>query len=290
MLTEMVKSRRLADVQIRRREVIDFFHEQEDKLPSLPERVIMSHILLEVTPSPEAEKRSREKIENILEMLKAGADFDSIACEYSDDPSASEGGRLGFTERGDLVPEYEEVAFQLEPDEISGVVQSRYGLHIIRLLERQGERISTQHILIRLTPTEEDQQRAMELAGELKRRLERGEDFAALAREYSADEETVKKGGRLDEIAVADLPEEFTNAVDAIAEGEIAAPFVSAFGVHVVRLDQRLPARRINLTEDWKTVEQLSLMDKKEKVFREWVNSLLKDHYIWPEGLLVGSR
>jgi len=285
MLTEMIKTRRLSDVQIRRREVIDFFREHEGRLPSLPERVIISHIMLNVTPSKEAEKRAWDRIEKIFEMLKAGADFDSIAREHSDDPSASEGGRLGFTERGDLVPEYEEVAFQLEPGEISEVVKSRYGLHFIRLLDRQGERISSAHILVKLTPTEDDWQRVLELAGELKDRLEHGEDFAALAQEYSADEESVKKGGKLDEIAVDDLPEEFGNAVDTVVEGEIAEPFVSAFGVHIVRLDKRLPIRRINLKDDWKTVEQLALVDKKEKMFREWVNSLKKDHYIWPEGL-----
>ncbi len=285
LLTEMLKTQRLTGVQIRRPEVIDFYNEHVSELPRFPERVLLSHILLDVKPSDEACAQAREQIEAIYDFLKQGADFDSVAREYSEDPSVVDGGHLGFTERNDLVPEYEEVAYQLEPGEISGIVDSRYGLHIIKLIERQGEKISTQHILVKLSPNQEDWDKVMMLAEELKRRIEAGESFAELAREYSTDEETASKGGQLDQIAVQDLPVEFCDAVDAISESEIAEPFESTFGVHLIQLKERLPARTVNLTNDWQTIEQFALMQKRERLFQEWIASLKKDHYIWPAGL-----
>ncbi len=285
LLSEMLKSRHLAHVQVRRSEVIEFYREHSDEMPKLPERVILSHILLEVKPSAEAERAARERIENIYDLLKAGADFDSVARQYSEDPSAGNAGRLGFTERNDLVPEYEEVAYQLEPGEISGIVESRYGLHIIKLLERQGERISTQHILIKLTPTQQDWDKVRTLAAQLKERIESGDDFAEIAGKYSADGETAANGGLLEPIATRDLPVEFRDAVDTISEGETAAPFESDYGVHLIRLNERLPARKVNLTDDWQTIEQFALMQKRERLFQEWIESLKKEHYIMPSGM-----
>ncbi|NQT34833.1 peptidylprolyl isomerase [bacterium] len=282
LLMEMTKNRQVAGIQIRRQEVIDFYHDRSEDMPKLPERVILSHILLEVNTSEEAQQQAEDRAARIHDIMKSGADFDSVAIEYSEDPSASDGGRLGFTERNDLVTEYEEVAFQLQPGEISGIVGSRYGLHIIKLLERQGEKISTQHILIRLSPNEADWERILSQAVELRRRIDDGENFAELAVQYSVDSETAPDGGLLEQIATQDLPQEFQNMIETIAEGEVAEPFETTFGVHLIKLNERLPVRTISLSEDWQNIEQFALFEKRERKFQDWIASLKKDLYIWP--------
>jgi len=285
LLIDRLKQQKMTQIHIRRQEVIDFYREYGAELPQVPERVVMSHIMLNVKPSAEARREAEERIHYIGDIIKGGADFDSLATEFSEDPTAPSGGKLGFTERGDLVREYEEVAFQLEPGEVSEITESRYGLHLIRLIERQGERISTQHILIKLSPNQEDLQRVIERAEELTRSIRNGEDFAELARLHSDDTDTAPDGGLLEEIATNDLPVEFRDVIISLEEGQLSEPFETVFGVHFIRLEERLPVRGVSLTEDWQVVEQYALDSKRERIFRQWVEDLKKDHYIWPEWL-----
>ncbi|MFH0765878.1 MAG: peptidylprolyl isomerase [Calditrichota bacterium] len=290
ILVEMLKQRRLASAQVRRQEVRQFFEEHQKELPELPERVVISHILLEVKPSAEAQAQAEQRINTASELIQSGADFDSLARALSEDPSASQGGRLGFTERGDLVPAYEAAAFALNIGEISRPVKTQYGLHIIRLLDRQGERISTQHILIKLTPTAEDRDRTIQFADSLRQLIEGGEDFAKLAKAYSNDEESAAKGGRLDELLVTNLPPELKDVVAGMEEGELSRPVETSFGVHIIRLDKRFPARPMDLNKDWQTIEQYALALKRDQMFRDWIEEIKKEHYIWPEEALKSTK
>ena len=281
LLIEMLKQQHLAGMRIRRQEVLDFYNEHKDEMPELPESVSLSHIMLEVKVSEESEQIARDKTNGIRKLLIDGADFDSLARERSEDPSAENGGRLGFTNRGDLVPEYEEVAYNLEPMEISEIVESRYGLHIVRLLERQGERISTQHILVVLAPTPDDLERVKNKAEDLRNRIIGDDSFTEMAEKYSDDLESAASGGRLDPLALADLPLELREVVDALDVGEISAPVVTTYGVHIIRLENFIPARKISLSRDWQSIELYATNYKRDKVFTEWVENLKKDHYIW---------
>lgn len=281
LLIEKLKQLHLTNIYARQNEVIEFYRKHADDLPKLPESVELSHILIGVIPSEDTRTKAEDQINYIFTLLQQGADFDSVAREFSDDPSASDGGRLGFTERNDLVPEYEEVAYQLEEGAISGIVETRYGLHLIRVIERQGERISTQHILIQLTPTDENRQQSIEQAREIKKRIDDGEDFAEMALRYSIDTETAAKGGQLKQMALENLPGEFREAIETIDEGEISDPFETSFGVHIVKLNKRLSPRAVSLKDDWQIIEQFALAKKRETVFLEWVEKLRKEHYIW---------
>ncbi len=298
LLIDRLKMQRLNAVHVRRGEVIEFYREFQEALPKLPERVDLSHILLRIEPSDDACRQARERTDQIHRLLMAGADFDSLARTHSEDPTAENGGRIGFTNRNDLVPEYEEVAYRLSSGEISEVIQTRYGFHIIRLIERQGERISTQHILIKLTPTDEDRNRVYRMASELREKIiSSGSDtlvrpartgvsglpsFADYAREYSDDSETATDGGRLDQLSLSQLPAEARNIINSLRIGEISQPFETAFGLHIFKLLDRLPERALSPSEDWQTIEGYALNYKREQLFMQWVESLKADHYIWP--------
>jgi len=290
MLIDMVRRSLFGSVQVSREEVERFFTRNQAGLPERPASVELSHILLDVQPSEEAIQKARDKIESAMEALRLGADFDSLSALRSDDASAARGGRLGFTSRGDLVPEFEEVAYALEPGEISDVVESPFGYHIIRLIDRQGERISSQHILAKLAPTPEDWEDRRQQAEEIKRRIfEGGEDMGALAREFSSDRESRDKGGRLDRHQVADLPEEFRKALDGLKDGDLTAPFDTEFGVHLVRVERIYPERPISLKEDWQDIEQAALTARREETFVKWLQEQLDRHYIEPP-LVVKSE
>ena len=280
---ERLKQQHIAPIYVRRPEVIYYYREFIDQLPKRPEQVKLSHIQIAITPSDDARLTAVERIDEIYGLLTEGADFDSLARTVSDDPSGENGGHLGWTNRNDLVPEYESVAYELEPGAISEIVESRYGFHIIKLIERQGERISTQHILIKLSAIEEDRERSRLLAEQIVQQLDDDEDFAELARLFSNDEETASTGGVLIPMVFNELVPELQGVVAPLSVGEHSDPFETPFGWEIFRLDDRVPERVLSLTEDWTVIEQFALRMKQERMFLEWVESLKQDHYIHPE-------
>src|SRR5690606_31269287 len=139
------------NVESSRKEVEDFFRTYKDSLGIIPEKVKISHIYRNPKASDEVKKKSRELAEAILDSVKSGVDFAELAKKYSEDPgSAAQGGDLGFVKRGIFYPEFESAAFSLEPNEISEVVESPAGFHIVQLLEKRGESVHTRHILIKI--------------------------------------------------------------------------------------------------------------------------------------------
>jgi len=285
LLIDMVRRKHLVAAQVRRQDVIAFYELHKAELPILPERIQLSHILLEVTPSEEARRAAREKIMKAMYQLEEGAEFDSVAREYSEDPSAEFGGKLGFTNRGDLVSAYEEAAYALEPGEISSIVESPFGFHIIRVIERQGERISTQHILARLIASDADWEKAGIVAAGLADSLKNGADFTDFASRYSVDSSSKDKGGKLELMPVEQLPANFQTAIAGKSNGEFVDPFKTEFGYHILRIDNLIPSHTLALETDWEQLEQYALNFKREEQFQQWVKGQWKDHYIWPETL-----
>ncbi len=285
LLIDLVRRKYLIAAQVRRQDVIAFYELHKAELPTQEERVQLSHILLEVNPSEIARKSAHDKIMNAMLRLEEGADFDSVAKEYSDDPSAEFGGKLGFTNRGDLVSAYEEAAYALEPGEISSIVESPFGFHIIKVIERQGERISTQHILAKLTANSDDWENRKQFAALLLDSLRNGASFSDFAHKYSSDKDSKDKDGKIELMPVEQLPAEFKGAIAGKNIDDLIDPFSTDFGVHIIKIENLLPSHSLTLETDWELLEQYSLNFKREEQFQQWVKRQWKDHYIWPETL-----
>ena len=254
----------------------EFYKTYKDSLPPLQGTVKISHILKIVAPSEEAQQAALQKIKNIKEQLTAGASFEELAKKYSEDPgSAQRGGDLGFVGRGDFVPEYEQAAFELKDGEISDIVQSSFGYHIIKMVERRGEKIHTKHILIQTVPTKEDEIRTVNELKEIRKKLMNGADWDKMALEYSDDENVVKDHGHLGvfEIDKLVIPA-FRQVVDTLKVGEISEPFKTEFGYHIVRLDDRQDKRKLDLEHDWDRIEMYAKNYKIEKEYRKWIAEL----------------
>ncbi len=282
LLVEQVRAAKFRDVKVSRREVEEFYKMFKDSLPSRPATVDISHILKTVKPSEEAQIKAYRKAEVILEKLKKGEDFQKLAKLYSEDPaSAKRGGDLGFTQRGDLVPEYETVAFNLKDGEISDIVQTKFGFHIIQLIERRGERIHTRHILIRVQPTEEDEKRVVRELKEIRQKILDGADFGEMALKYSDDQNVKKDKGHLGTFEVDKLQiPAFRSVVAKLKPGEISEPFKTEYGYHIVRLNAREPARILTLENDWEQIEQMALNFKMQKEYQKWLQELKQHIYI----------
>ncbi|MDQ7054942.1 MAG: peptidylprolyl isomerase [candidate division KSB1 bacterium] len=282
-LVETLQNLKFAQIPISRREVIEFYNTMKDSLPELPTRVHISHILISVQPSAEAKQRALKKIKEAQKKLQEGVAFDEVARQYSDDPgSASRGGDLGFTQRGDFVRPFEEVAFNLEPGDISDIVETQFGYHIIQLLDRRGEKIHARHILAAVPMTEEDERRTVQFMDSLRTAIIEGKiSFAEAAKQFSRDETTKEKGGDLGWFELQQLQvEEFQQAVANLKPGEISRPIKTQFGYHLVLLNERKEARKLTLEQDWDRIAEFAQMRKRNQEFKRWVEEIKKDLYI----------
>lgn len=286
LLVRKLREKKALETQISRREVEEFYRAYRDSLPQVNESVKLSHILVDVQPSEAAMKAAREKAQMILDRLKKGEDFAELARQYSEGPSAARGGDLGLMARGDLVKEFEEVAFNLQPGEISGIVRTQFGLHIIQLVKKVGEKINARHILIRVDTSPEDAVRTVERLKKLRQRILDGEiSFEDAAKQFSKDKSTAEKGGDLGWFDVEQFEaEEFKSAVAGLQVGEISEPVKTKFGYHLIRLDARRPARKLSIKDDWEQIETWALDLKRRKQFEQWVDTIKKDVYIEIKG------
>lgn len=280
---ESLKAQKMQKIQISRREVDQFYATMKDSLPEFKETVDISHILLNIKPGKEAEEQAYQKISEIAIRLKSGEDFSELAKQYSEDPgSKTRGGELGFFQRGEFIREFEEVAYELQPGDISGIVKTEHGFHIIQMIERRGEKINVRHILIRLGATQDDALATEQKINEIRKVLdEPGADFVELAKKYSDDETTDEQGGHLGQFAVDELQEkEFKNAIATLNPGEISQPFKTRFGWHILKLNDRKEARELTIQKDWEQIEKWALNIKQQEELNKWLQELKKDTYI----------
>jgi len=283
LLIEALQAKKFREVKVSRREVEEFYHTMRDSLPEIQEAVKLSHILLEVKPGDEAKRAAYERIKDLLQRVRAGEDFPRLAEQYSEDPgSAANGGELGFIQRGEFVREFEEAAFALEPGQVSDIVETKFGYHIIKLLERRGEKINTAHILIRVQTTSEDEKRTLQRAEEIRQQiLEGSADFAEMAKKYSDDKTTAAEGGSLGWFPVDQLQiAEFKKAVQDLKVGQVSSPLRTKFGYHVIKLDDKKEARKLALLQDWEQIETWALNFKRQKEFQKWLEDAKKDIHI----------
>lgn len=280
---ERLQQTKFSQIKITRREVEEFYSTMKDSLPELKETVDISHILLEVKPGDESEREAMEKIEGFLKRLKDGESFEDLCRRYSEDPgSAARGGEIGFMQRGDFVPEFEEVAFLLEPGQISDIVKTRFGFHIIQCIDRKGDRINVRHLLIRLTPTQVDEEDTEKKIREIQALHDDSEnDFETIAKKYSDDETTKEQGGHLGLFEVDNLQvAEFKVAVEGLQPGQISQPFKTKFGWHILKLNDRQEPREISIEKDWERIENWALNIKRQKEFQKWLEEIKKEVYV----------
>lgn len=261
-------------LQITESEVDTFLAAQGDSVRRTEEYKV-SQILIRVAESASKQEldAARAKIGRAQAALRGGRAFAEVAKEFSEAPEREQGGSLGWRPT-ELVPTlFLDALRQLKPGQVSPVVRSPNGLHIL-LFEEQRVTVKTpevpvhraRHILVRIdnNVTEEIARRRIL---EIRRRLESGADFAQLARELSDDRGSATRGGELDWTYPGDLVPEFERAMVALQPGQVSGPVRSVFGIHLIQLmerkrepmgEQRLRMLARNLVRDQKLAEAVA--------------------------------
>lgn len=246
----------------------------------------LAHILI-ATPeaaSPETIEAAREKAEDVLKQLREGSDFNQMAVAVSDDQQALEGGELGWRLATELPSAFIDTVISLQVNDLSGLIRSPSGFHIIKLLDKRSsaaEKIrqtKARHILIKpneVISSDEAQRRLRQL----KLRIAGGEDLAELARSHSDDKATAAKGGDLGWVAPGDLMPKFEEVMNSLTPGAVSDPFETPFGWHIVQvLDRR---EQDDTGEILRAKARAAIRKRKiEEEYQAWLRRLRDEAYV----------
>jgi peptidyl-prolyl cis-trans isomerase SurA len=287
LMSQRLQEKNFGSLQSTRREVEEFFAIYRDSLGMIPEKVHIYHIYRNPKTSDLAKKEYFDKAQLILDSLKAGADFAELAKRYSEDPgSAAQGGDLGFVKRGVFYPEFEAAAFRLQQGELSDVVESPVGFHIIQMLERRGESLNTRHILIKIKSDDAADLRTIEYLGDVRDSVINGlAKFEDLAKRHSEDKDSAPFGGELGVYYLNQLDKNLLDAVGRLKAGEISFPrrieyAAGSYGYHIVYLKSRTPEHKANLEDDFNEIKKLADDLKRQKEYEKWISEI-KEKIFW---------
>ncbi len=286
LMSQRLQEKKFGSVDATRREVEDFYNKFKDSLGVIPEKIQIAHIFRNPKATEIMKQKYKEKAQAILDSIKAGADFAVMAKKYSEDPgSASQGGDLGFVKRGVFYPEFEAAAFALEPGQISEVIESPVGFHIIEMIERRGESIHTRHILIKIKNDEQADLKAIEFLSNVRDSIIKGDGtFAEYAKKYSEDKDTQPFGGELGTFYLNQLDKSMLDVISNLKEGDLSFPKridfgKGSYGYHIVHLEKRIPQHIVDLNKDYPELKKLADQYKKQEFYQNWITELKKKIY-----------
>jgi peptidyl-prolyl cis-trans isomerase SurA len=260
-----------------------FFTAHKDSLGKRAEQLKLSAIVLGFEADSVQIKKLRARADSLRNLIVVKKQpFEEVAKKFSDDPSGVRGGDLGTFARGDMVAEFEDVAFGLKPNEISQPTRSRYGWHIIQVMEHFSksdstpERVHARHILLQAKISPADEERARKRALAVRDSLLQGANFAAMARRYSMDTATKDSGGYLGEVPVTGLPQTFQEPLTGLGAGEVSVPLKGEAGYYVFKLAGRVPEREFQFDEVRDDVKELVRNQKLRDAYDRWLERIRK--------------
>ncbi len=289
-------------------EVDRFYRRMDsDSLPIIPVQYVYAQITKLPQSNELAKQRTRERLLDLRQRIIDGEKFDMLARIYSVDPgSALRGGELGLAPKEQWHQPFGDAMSKLQPGQVSGVVETPDGFHIIQLIEKQGDNLyNARHILLKPTYTDTEQRETIAFLDSLAGVIRRGEmTFAEAALAHSDDKSSKMNGGVVSNQQMlyrytgsSDPRQTSTRFVrDAIEqtdaarlirlqEGEISAPYfgrdfqMDEMG-KMLKLVEVIPAHKANLAEDWLAVEELALQRKQNAHYKEWLDARIDEMYV----------
>lgn len=282
------------DLSVTPAEIKRFFNRiPKDSLPYLDAEAEVAQIVKVAKISQKQKEITKLELMAIRDELLRGADFATLAKKHSADPGvATNGGDMGWSGRGRMVPEYEAMAFKLKVNEISMPFETDFGIHIMQLLGRRGNEYLSRHILMSPSPSPEDLKIAEQYLDSLRTVIQEGKiTFQAAAKEYSDDMVTKGNGGFFaDELGGTRVPYKDLDpvvyfAIDSMKTGNISRPLVyrtedQKEAVRILFYKSKTGAHELSLKDDWSKIQTATLNQKKNGVLNRWFNKVRQDVFI----------
>jgi len=296
MLAEKVRSSLIQNIKVTPGEVRTFFSKiPADSLPFFPATIEVGQIIIDPPVSPELDSFAKKKAQEIRQKVISGeSTFETQAAISSDDPSRDNGGDLGTMNRSEVVPEFGDAAFKLQDGEISQVVKTRFGYHIIQMIKRQGsDQAHLRHILIRPQTTTADIRKSIDKLDSVRAELMANKiTFPEAVGKYSTDENAKRTGGMVtdpntgsSQIEINKLDPATALMIDSLKPGGYSQPQVyksdnGTQSCRIVYLKTRTEPHKANLKEDYSRIQEVALEQKKSQKLQEWLRDKLPTYYI----------
>ena len=289
---EIVKDIKVTPAQVRR-----YFKDMpEDSLPFIPTQVEVQIIVRDPVIEPEEIQRIKDELRDYTQRVKTGqTPFSTLALLYSDDSeSAKRRGELGFLGRGELVPEFANVAFNLtDTKTVSKIVETEFGFHIIQLIEKRGDKINCRHILKKPKVSEKALTQCItdldSISNELRRGLYTFEESTSI---ISSDKDTRNNHGLMwnqetssSRFEMKDLPPAVAKAVANLHINEISEPFVMINNkgkevVAIAKLKNKIVGHRATMADDYQEMQNVVLNHLYEERIEEWIREMQRTTYV----------
>ena len=298
MIIQQMQQKLVGDIKSTPADVRRFFNNlPEDSIPMVPAQVELQIISFEPPVPIEEINRVKERLRDFTERVNSGTtDFSVLARLYSEDTeSAKRGGELGFMGRGQLVPEFSAVAFNLtDPKKVSRIVQTEFGYHIIQLIEKRGDRINCRHILMKPRVSLEYKNQAIQKLDSIAGEIRNGKiTFEKAVMNYSLDKNTAMNAGLMlneksgtSKFEYQDLPQEVAKIVYGMNVGEVSKPFsmispqTNKEVVAIVKVKSKTENHRANLTDDYQMLKNYYEGIKREEFIKNWIVKKQRETYI----------
>lgn len=296
ILVERMRSNVINSITVTPSEVKTFFRNIPiDSLPYFNSEVEIGEIVYKPVINPEEKQKATEKLETIRQRILNGeATFEEMAQKFSDDGSARGGGDLGWTRRGKFVPEFEAAAYKLEKDEISPVIESQFGFHIIQMLERRGNSIRVRHILIKPEITDSDLKLAKAHLDSIRHLIQIDSlPFSQAVKIHSNKEvQSYNNDGRMVNpvtgntfFEIGDLDPDIYFAIDTLELNELSAPFefrdqTGEIFFRIAQLQSRTSPHKANLALDYSKIQKAAIQAKQNESIAEWVREKIEATFI----------
>jgi peptidyl-prolyl cis-trans isomerase SurA len=268
----------------------------KDSLPVIPEKVQISIIQLDPPGNEENKAEARQKLLDYRAQILAGKSFNVLAIMYSEDEySRLNGGERGYMMRGEMEKPYADEAFSLTKNTVSKIIETENGFHIIQVIDRNGDLLNTRHILIKPKVKPDQAVKAISRLDSLANLIRKDSlKFENVARQFSTHKDSRINGGKFVStnpsnrdtwFTLEELNPEMYVKVRELKVGEISEPFRTNdennnVVFRIVRLDNELPAHRANLKDDYQSLSDAALMNKRNKTYDEWIKKKIEVTYI----------
>jgi peptidyl-prolyl cis-trans isomerase SurA len=294
MVTDQVRRSIVEDVTTTPSDVKNFYRSMDpDSIPYINTTVELEQIVTYPNYSEEAVYEVKERLLELRKRVQEGEDFGTLAVLYSEAPEAARRGEIGFMTRSQLDKAYADAAWALKPGQVSKIVESSFGYHIIQMIERRGDRINTRHILMNPKADANAMQKALSKLDSLKTVIEEDSiTFEWAAKFYSEDERTSVNGGLVvnpqtnaSSFELDQLPTKDYYIIRDMEVGDLSEPFESTdhnqkVCYKMLYLKSRTEPHRANLKQDYMLLQDMALAEKYNEVMQAWYEEKKQTTYI----------
>ena len=294
-LTQQMKQKVVEKILVTPSEVKSFYKTIPfDSLPIIPSQYVLREIAIYPPSSAQAKFRVKEKLLDIRSRILKGERFSMLAMAYSEDlASAKKGGELGFRSRDELVKSFADAAFNLADGQVSQIVESEYGFHIIQMIEKKNNQVNVRHILLKPQFTSDMLIEAQNKLDSIANLIKKDSlTFAKACAYYSEDKKSKMNGGLVvnstnntkyfekEQLQPSDY-----YVIKELKKGQVSAPFESRDDkanviFKIIKIEDIIPSHKANLTDDYNIIQTITKQSRENDVFMKWVKEKQKITYI----------